>query len=188
MASASGAVDVADVPSSSSELPDAPAPFFTCVLTGDKLFSKAHRHAVDEDGLVYRVRGDMAEGLATLGLEQYTMPPDADGWPLRVIDVVRDAGLRHVLLDKPGFIKHWQRYIGALQQHVEATDSGAAADSLLLRSHDYARKLMCNFDELDFLVGASESSGGPLVILHYLDDDPITPCIDFLCVGAVLKQ
>ena len=37
-----------------------------CVITGDRLFSRAHPNKLVEDGLAYRVRGDMAEGLAAI--------------------------------------------------------------------------------------------------------------------------
>jgi hypothetical protein len=165
------------------------APFYTCALTGDRLFRASYPHEVVEGGLAYRVRGSMDAGLSTFGPEQASLPNDGDSWPLHVVDVVRDAGLHQVQLDRSGFVKHWQRYISALQRHVAATDAQGteAADELLLRAHTFARKLMQNFDELDFLVGASEALNGPVAVLHYLDEDPLTPQIYFICQGAVLK-
>lgn len=174
-----------------SALPElGPTRHFVCPLTGDRLFSDAHAHEIVSDGVAYRVRGNLDEGLAALSLDtQFTLGEDGE-LPLSVIDVVRWSGLRHVQLDKPGFIKHWQRYIGALQQHVQAKapkDGGGeeGASALLLRAHEFARRLMHGFDELDFLVGASESKSGPVAIVHYLDEDPLTPYIYFLCEGAM---
>jgi hypothetical protein len=105
-----------------------------------------------------------------------------------------------VHLDKPGFVKHWQRYVGALQRHIERAGSGtgeesvaaassaqARADQLLLRAHTFARKLQQGFDELDFLMSASEAPQGPLIVLHYTDDDPLTPYFYVLADGVVLN-
>ena len=170
---------------------------YTCVLTGDRLFSSAYPHELVEDGLVHRVRGSMEDGLNTLAIEAFTLPADGE-LPLRVIDIVRWAGLRRVQLDKPGFVKHWQRYVGALQRHTERAGSGtggesvaaaasaqARADQLLLRAHTFARKLLHGFDELDFLMSASEAPHGPLIVLHYTDDDPLTPYFYVLADGVV---
>ena len=170
-----------------SALPElGPTRHFVYPLTGDRLFSDAHAHEIVSDGVAYCVRGNLDEGPPR---SASTAPQDGE-LPLRIIDVVQWSGLRHVQLDKPGFIKHWQRYIGALQQHVQAKapkDGGGeeGASALLLRAHEFARRLMHGFDELDFLVGASESKSGPVAIVHYLDEDPLTPYIYFLCEGAM---
>ena len=165
---------------------------FSCVLTGDPCFSTLHAHELVEDGLAYRVRGSMDDGLSALAQDFSTETSSlallADGTlPAHTIDVVRWAGLRHVRLDKAGFIKHWQRYLVALQAHVQSkeADGEAQADALLLQAHGFARKLMHNFDELDVLTGASDDVRGPLAVLHYLDDDPLTPCLFFLAAAVI---
>ena len=173
----------------SSPDPATSAPFFECVLTGDKLFSVAHPHALIEDGLAYRVTGSTERGLATLALDaSFTFTADG-ALPATVVDIVRWANMRPLQLDKPGFIKLWQRYLAALQRRLEATPEAegggcAASEQLLLRAHEFARKLLRSFDELEFLTGASEDASGPLGILHYLDDQPLVPQIYFLAVGA----
>ena len=78
-------------------LPEVATRHFMCVLTGDRLFSDAHPHEIVEDGLAYRVRGSLDEGLAVLSLDtQYTLPADGE-LPLDVTDVVRWSGLRQQL-------------------------------------------------------------------------------------------
>jgi hypothetical protein len=157
-----------------------------CVLTGDRLFSRGHPHEVVEGGLAYRVRGDLDAGLTRLALEQFTLPVEADSLPLTAVDVVHWADLRHAQLDRSGFVRRWQRYTSALQRHMlrEGGEGEDAADAFLLDSHSLARKLLQNFDELDVLVGASEHADGPIAVLHYLDEDPLTPQLLFLCVGC----
>ena len=163
-------------------------PRVVCVLTGDRLFSCAHPHEVVECGLAYRVRGDMTDGLRRLAEEQYSLPADAEGWPLEAIDVVRWSGLRQIQLERSDFIRRWNRYVAALEQRLlqQRTEGGGedGADAFLFGAHDLALRIMHKFDELDFLVGASEHAEGPLAILEYLDADPLTPTILFLCAGC----
>ena len=67
----------------------------------------------------------------------------------------------------------------------DAASAQSRADQLLLRAHTFARKLLHGFDELDFLMSASEAPQGPLVVLHYTDDDPLTPYFYVLADGVV---
>ena len=160
-----------------------------CVLTSDPCFSRVHPHELVEDGLVYRVRGCMTEGLNALAMAEPVALLSDGTLPLKTIDVVRWAGLHHLRLDKAGFIKHWQRYVGALQEHIESAGSPqdtVRANALLLQAHEFARRLLHGFDELDFLVGASEDSRGPLAVLQYTDKDPWTPYLYFLAAGVTL--
>ena len=161
-----------------------------CVLTGDRLFSRAAPHKLLENGIAYRVTGDMAEGLLRLAEKNYVPPEDTDGWPLDAIDIVRWADLRQVRLERSEFMARWRRYVQALVKHLLATPAAEgggedAADAFLLASHDLAMKLLwTNYDELDFLIGASEQPVGPFAVLEYLDEDPLTPTLLFLTAGC----
>ena len=172
-----------------SALPElGPTRHFVCPLTGDRLFSDAHAHEIVSDGVACRVRGNLDEGLAALSLDtQFTLGEDGE-LPLSVIDVVRWSDC--ATCSWTSRLHQALAAIGALQQHVQAKapkDGGGeeGASALLLRAHEFARRLMHGFDELDFLVGASESKSGPVAIVHYLDEDPLTPYIYFLCEGAM---
>ena len=155
-------------------------PGYRCSLSGDWLFSALHPHELLEDELVFCVRGSMDEGIAELACDGAPLPKDGE-LPLSVVDVVRWAGLRPTKLDRAGFVKLWQRHVGALLQQYD--DEPDVADALLLRTHTFARGLLLRFEELDFLLGASENSKGPLGILHYREDE-ITPYIYFLAAGC----
>ena len=161
---------------------------FYCALTGDRLFSHAHPHELDKDGVVYRVTGSTDAGLSALALELDSLPEDGE-LPLRMIDVVDWAGLQQSRLDKAGFVKRWQRYVGALQRHVEALPEAngggvEASNQLLLRSHDFVREILNDFDEIEILAGASENADGPLAVVRYLDEEPLTPYVYFLAAGV----
>jgi hypothetical protein len=159
-----------------------------CALSGDVCFSRAHPCELAEDGLIYRVKCSVDAGLNMLALDDTFSMSEDPNLPPSTIDVVRWAGLRQIKLDKSGFIKHWQRYLAVLQQHMEkdgSSSSAARSDDFLLRAHLYARKLLPRFDELDVFVGASDDVQSVLAILHYSDDDPLTPYLDFLVDGLV---
>ena len=159
---------------------------FKCALTGDALFASGHAHELIEEGLVYSVRGSLDEGLCALALNKIDLTSDGE-LPCEAIDVVRWAGLRRVHLDKPGFVKHWQRYVNAIRNLLDPgqQEGYKRADELLLRAHEFARKLMVHFDELDFFVTASERVPGPLIILHYKDSEPLVPHFYFLSDGIL---
>jgi hypothetical protein len=183
-------MEVGDSSGDSGAALAATSPYYACVLTGDCLFSTVHKHELVEDGLAYRIYGSVEGGLALLALEPSFVLPASGDLPLRVVDMVRWSKLKQLHLDKSDFVMRWQRYVAALQRRLEALPSGgaAAAEQLLLRSHAFARKLLQNFDELDFLIGSSESPDGPIAILHYLDDQPLTPFLYVLAAGAERRE
>ena len=154
---------------------------FTCVLTGDKMFQQsAPRELVDD--VAYSVRGSIDAGLDAMLMESPTRGGDA--LPVEVVDVVSWAGLRPISLDKAGFVQRWQRYMAALQTHLRHQPDGERrAEQLGKSGLLFAKKLLGNFDELDFLVTASDAPGGGLAVLHYREDG-LTPYIYFIAEGV----
>ena len=158
-------------------------PMFTCVLTGDKMFSQtAPLEFVDD--VAYSVRGSIDAGLDALLLESPMPPPGGSSLPIEVVDLVSWAGLRPTPLDRAGFMQRWQRYVAALQAHLQSQPDGERRAERLGKSGLlFARKLLGHFDELDFLVTASDVPGGGLAVLHYREDG-LTPYLYFLAEGV----
>jgi hypothetical protein len=156
---------------------------FTCVLTGDKMFSQtAPLEFVDD--VAYSVRGSIDAGLDALLLESPMPPPGGSSLPIEVVDLVSWAGLRPTPLDRAGFMQRWQRYVAALQAHLQSQPDGERRAERLGKSGLlFARKLLGHFDELDFLVTASDVPGGGLAVLHYREDG-LTPYLYFLAEGV----
>ena len=153
------------------------SPAFTCVLTGDKLFSSSSTYELVDD-VAYSVRGSIDAGLDVLLLQSPSVGGTA--LPLEVVDLVSWAGLHPITLDKAGFVQRWQRYMAALQVHLAGQPDGEQrADRLAQRGQLFAKKLLGNFDELDVLVSASDAAGGGLAVLHYREDG-LTPYIYFV--------
>ena len=156
---------------------------FICVLTHDPMFSQtAPREFVDD--VAYSVRGSIDAGLDKLLLEGPMSPPGGSSLPIEVVDLVSWAGLRPTPLDRAGFMQRWQRYIAALQTHLQNQPDGERRAERLGKSGLlFARKLLGHFDELDFLVTASDLPGGGLAVLHYREDG-LTPYLYFLAEGV----
>ena len=156
---------------------------FTCVLTGDKMFSQtAPRELVDD--VAYSVRGSIDSGLDALLLDSPMPPQEGSSLPVEVVDLVSWAGLRSTPLDRADFVQRWQRYVAELQTHLQSQPDGERrAEQLGKSGLLFARKLLRNFDELDFLVTASDVPGGGLAVLHYREDG-LTPYIYFLAEGV----
>ena len=96
---------------------------FICVLTGDKMFSQtAPREFVDD--VAYSVRGSIDAGLDALLLESPMPPPGGSSLPIEAVDLVSWAGLRPTPLDRAGFMQRWQRYVAALQTHLQNQPDG----------------------------------------------------------------
>ena len=156
---------------------DAPSFPFTCVLTGDKLFSSSSTYELVDD-VAYSVRGSIDAGLDALLLRSPSA--GAAALPLEVVDLVSWAGLRPITLDKAGFVQRWQRYMAALQVHLAGQPDGESrAERLAQRGQLFAKKLLGNFDELDFLISSSDAAGGGLAVLHYREDG-LAPYIYFV--------
>lgn len=155
---------------------------FQCVLTGDKMFQQsAPRELVDD--VAYSVRGSIDAGLDAMLIESPT-PQGGNTLPVEVVDVVSWAGLRPISLDKAGFVQRWQRYMAALHTHLRNQPDGERRAERLGKSGLlFAKKLLGNFDELDFLVTASDVPGGGLAVLHYREDG-LTPYIYFIAEGV----
>ena len=163
-----------------------------CAFTGARLFSRSHPHERVEDGLAWRVRGDMVEGLVRLAAANFVFSEDEDSFPVDAIDVVRWAGLKQMKVDRSEFVVRWRNHVKAIEKRLlelPKADGGGevAADKFILASHDLSLKVLHRFDEVDILVGADEAKAGPFVVLHYLDADEATPHLLFLahsCVDA----
>ena len=151
---------------------------YTCRLTGDKLFSSAFPF-VQEDTLIV-VRGSMEAGLDAMAL--HTRPAaDSEEFilPVSAVDIIAWAGLQRVELDKPAFVKRWQRYVRSLQNGL----SEERSERLAVFSQIFAKKLLRTFDEIEFVATPGADSAGGLAILHYRED-ALTPYLAILAEGV----
>jgi len=164
---------------------------YRCVLTGAILFHSDSPHELVEDGVAYAVRGSLDDGLEALaaGDGEQAAATAAAGFPTDVIDVIARARLQPLELDRPAFIQRWQAYLRALQAAVERDHGVERTERLALGAQIFAKKLLREFDELDFFTPPADSGDGPppaaapLAVLGYREDE-LTPYVYFLKEGV----
>ena len=106
-----------------------------------------------------------------------------------MIDVIARARLQPLELDRPAFIQRWQAYLRALQAAVERDHGVERTERLALGAQIFAKKLLREFDELDFFTPPADSGDGPppaaapLAVLGYREDE-LTPYVYFLKEGV----
>ena len=164
---------------------------YRCVLTGALLFHSDSPHELVEDGVAYAVRGSLDDGLEALaaGDGEQAAATAAAGFPMDVIDVIARARLQPLELDRPAFIQRWQAYLRALQAAVERDHGVERTERLAIGAQIFAKKLLREFDELDFFTPPADSGDGPppaaapLAVLGYREDE-LTPYVYFLKEGV----
>ena len=141
--------------------------------------AKAAHARLADDGLEALAAGDGEQAAATA----------AAGFSMDVIDVIARARLQPLELDRPAFIQRWQAYLRALQAAVERDHGVERTERLALGAQIFAKKLLREFDELDFFTPPTNSGDGPppaaapLAVLGYREDE-LTPYVYFLKEGV----
>ncbi len=145
-----------------------------CALSSERLFCSAHAHALVHDGIV-RVRCTV-DRPTELADEQTAH---------QAHDVVRWAGMRALDLDRPAFVKRWQRYVAALLELIrQCSDDPSATDArserLALASNRLAHMALSRLEEVTLLECESAATGSACVALLMYGDDELTPYLYFL--------
>ncbi|KAH7128367.1 microtubule/calcium-binding protein [Dendryphion nanum] len=94
-----------------------------------------------------------------------------------VIDVVHSFRLNETSFDKKSYLTHLKSYMkkvkegltekGASEDEIKAFEKGAAA---------FAKKIVANFKDYEFLIGESMDPDGMVVLLNYREDG-VTPFV-----------
>ncbi|KAF2259343.1 microtubule/calcium-binding protein [Lojkania enalia] len=102
---------------------------------------------------------------------------DVDDTAQTVIDVVHSFRLSETSFDKKSYLSHLKTYMkkvkeglkakGASDDEVTAFEKGASA---------FAKKIVANFKDYEFLIGESMDPDGMVVLLNYREDG-ITPYV-----------
>ncbi|KAJ9629537.1 hypothetical protein H2203_001911 [Taxawa tesnikishii (nom. ined.)] len=151
------------------------------LITGDELISDSY-DLKEVDGAVYEA--DCRK--ITIGAENIDIGanPSAeeadegvDESSQTVIDVVHSFRLNETSFDKKSYLSHLKTYMkkvkdamkekGASEDDIKDFEKGASA---------YAKKIVGNFKDYEFLIGESMDPDGMVVLLNYREDG-ITPYV-----------
>ncbi|GAB7349721.1 hypothetical protein MBLNU459_g0458t1 [Dothideomycetes sp. NU459] len=153
------------------------------IITGDELISDSYDLKV-VDGVAYEadcsritVGNDNIDIGANPSAEE--QEEGADDAAQTVIDVVHSFRLNETSFDKKSYLSHLKTYMkkvkeamkekGASEDEVKEFEKGAAA---------FAKKIVGNFKDYEFLIGESMDPDGMVVLLNYREDG-VTPYATF---------
>jgi len=165
---------------------------FKDIITGDELISDSYDLKL-VDNTVYEADckkisvgvGDIDIG-ANASAEEAN--EDVEDSAAQVLDVVHSFRLNETSFDKKSYLVHLKGYMksvkeglkkkGASDEAVKEFETGAAA---------YAKKIVANFKDYEFLIGESMNPDGMVVLLNYREDG-ITPYVTIWKHGVVEEK
>ncbi|KAF1922471.1 translationally controlled tumor-associated [Didymella exigua CBS 183.55] len=154
---------------------------FKDILTDDEIISDSYDLKLI-DGVVYEadckkitIGGETFDTGANASAEE--QEEGAEDAAETKIDVVYSFRLNETGFDKKGYLTYLKGYMkavksklqekGASAEEISAFEKGAAA---------YAKKIVANFKDYEFLTGESMNPDGMIVLLNYREDG-VTPYV-----------
>ncbi|KAK4545217.1 hypothetical protein LTR36_003396 [Oleoguttula mirabilis] len=155
---------------------------FKDILTGDELISDSY-DLKEVDGAVYEA--DCRK--ITLGADNVDIGanPSAEGGDdeggddtaTTVIDIVHSFRMNETQFDKKAYLSHLKGYMKAVKEKMK--ERGAAEEDIKAfekGAQGYAKKIVGNFKDYEFLIGESMDPDGMVVLLNYREDG-VTPYV-----------
>ncbi|KAF2086383.1 microtubule/calcium-binding protein [Saccharata proteae CBS 121410] len=151
------------------------------IITGDELISDSYG-LKEVDGAVYEadckkitIGNDNIDIGANPSAEEGG--DDLDENTQQVLDVVHSFRLNETSFDKKSYLGHLKTYMkkvkdamkekGASDEQIKDFEKGASG---------YAKKIVANFKDYEFLIGESMDPDGMVILLNYREDG-VTPFV-----------
>jgi len=151
------------------------------LITGDELISDSY-NLKEVDGAVYEadcskitIGGESVDIGANPSAEE--ADEGADDSKQQVIDVVHSFRLNETSFDKKSYLSHLKGYMKEVKQKMK--DNGAGDDQVTefeKNASAYAKKIIANFGDYEFLIGESMNPDGMVILLNYREDG-MTPYV-----------
>ncbi|KAK3082214.1 hypothetical protein LTS18_010631 [Coniosporium uncinatum] len=152
------------------------------IITGDEIISDSY-DLKEIDGTVYEA--DCKK--ITVGAENIDIGanPSAEGGDdegaedgsQTVIDVVHSFRLNETSFDKKSYLSHLKGFMKKVKEAMKARGAGDDEVSAFERGASaYAKKIVGNFKDYEFLIGESMDPDGMVVLLNYREDG-VTPFV-----------
>ncbi|PVH93171.1 translationally-controlled tumor protein [Periconia macrospinosa] len=155
---------------------------YTDLLTGDEIISDVYDLKLVDD-VVYEAdckKITVGVGDVDIGANASAEGGDdegADDQAEQVIDVVHSFRLNETSFDKKSYLTHLKSYMKAVK--AKLTEKGASADEITTfekGAQAFAKKIVANFKDYEFLIGESMDPDGMVVLLNYREDG-VTPYV-----------
>ncbi|KAF1976227.1 microtubule/calcium-binding protein [Bimuria novae-zelandiae CBS 107.79] len=150
-------------------------------ITGDEIISDSYG-LKEIDGIAYEadckkitIGADNIDIGANPSAEE--AEEGADDTAQTVIDVVHSFRLNETSFDKKSYLTHLKGYMKAVKAKLQ--EKGASADEIATfekGAQGFAKKIVANFKDYEFLIGESMDPDGMVVLLNYREDG-VTPFV-----------
>ncbi|KAK3725367.1 hypothetical protein LTR37_000337 [Vermiconidia calcicola] len=152
------------------------------IITGDELISDSY-NIKEVDNAVYEA--DCKK--ITIGADNVDIGanPSAeeggdegtDETSQQVIDVVYSFRLNETQFDKKSYLSHLKTYMKQVKEKMKERGAGDdAVKEFETGAQSYAKKIVSNFKDYEFLIGESMDPDGMVVLLNYREDG-VTPYV-----------
>jgi len=151
------------------------------IITGDEIISDSY-NLKEIDGVAYEadckkitVGGDNVDIGANPSAEEGG--DDVEDTTQTVIDVVHSFRLNETSFDKKSYLSHLKTYMKKVKDAMK--EKGASEDEIKefeKGAQTFAKKIVANFKDYEFLIGDSMDPDGMVILLNYREDG-ITPFV-----------
>ncbi|KAK7517636.1 microtubule/calcium-binding protein [Phyllosticta citriasiana] len=152
------------------------------IITGDELISDSY-NLKEIDGVVYEadcqkitIGGDNIDIGANPSAEDGA-DDNLDENTQTVLDVVHSFRLNETSFDKKSYLSHLKTYMKKVKEALK--EKGASDEEVKdfeTKASGFAKKVVGNFKDYEFLIGESMDPDGMVILLNYRDDG-ITPFV-----------
>ncbi|KAF2231427.1 translationally controlled tumor-associated [Viridothelium virens] len=154
---------------------------FKDLITGDEVLSDSY-DIKEIDGVVYEANcKKISIGGENIDIGANPSAEEADegleDTSQQVIDVVHSFRLNETSFDKKSYLGHLKTYMKKVK---EAMKSKGASDEEVKKFEEgaqgFAKKIVSNFKDYEFLIGESMDPDGMVILLNYREDG-VTPYV-----------
>ncbi|EON62239.1 translationally-controlled tumor protein [Coniosporium apollinis CBS 100218] len=151
------------------------------IITGDEIISDSY-NLKEIDGAVYEADcKKITIGNDNIDIGANPSAEEADEaleeGAQQVIDVVHSFRLNETSFDKKNYLSHLKTYMKKVKEAMK--EKGASDDEIKdfeKGASGYAKKIVANFKDYEFLIGESMDPDGMVVLLNYREDG-VTPFV-----------
>jgi len=163
---------------------------FKDIITGDEIISDSY-DLKEIDGAVYEadcrrivVGGDNIDIGANPSAEEGGEEGVEDS-QATVLDVAHSFRLNETQFDKKSYLSHLKGYMKKVKELMaEKGASEASIKEFEKGAQAYAKKIVANFKDYEFLIGESMDPDGMVILLNYREDG-VTPFVTVWKHGLV---
>jgi len=155
---------------------------FKDIITGDEIISDSY-DLKEIDGTVYEADGKkIAVGGENIDIGANPSAEDGGGDDLEdttstVLDIAHSFRLNETQFDKKTYLSHLKGYMKKVKEAMKAKGADdAEVKDFETKAQAYAKKIIGNFKDYEFLIGESMDPDGMVILLNYREDG-VTPYV-----------